>query len=132
MRTANAEDARAYDFDLSEPVTLTIRTASLSGDLRIRLLDENRIVIAENDDFGGLGTMLLEEVAMRDGARWFMFDLPEDGLVLTEAIGNGADPVVTLFDRAGASWARTTAAQTASTACSSRGCPPGVTPSPYG
>lgn len=52
-------------------------------------------------ELGALTTTLLEEVEMREGARWFAFDLPEGGLVITEAIGDGADPIVTLFDRAG-------------------------------
>ena len=52
-------------------------------------------------ELGALATTLLAEVAMRDGARWFAFDLPEGGLVTMDAIGDGADPVLALFDKAG-------------------------------
>ena len=55
----------------------------------------------EVSDLGALTGSILEEMEMREGARWFAFDLPEGGLVVTEAIGDGADPIVTLFDRAG-------------------------------
>lgn len=52
-------------------------------------------------DLGALRTSALREIAMASGTRWFRFDLPSGGLLLTEAIGDGADPVVTLFDRVG-------------------------------
>lgn len=52
-------------------------------------------------DLGTLDTSVLRDVEITDGARWFRFDLPEGGLLLAEAVGDGEDPVVTLFDRVG-------------------------------
>lgn len=167
-RTATAEAAPAYAFDLAEPATLTVTATSETGDPLIRLLDAERVVVAENDDAVGLNSriermeplpagayclevedlngpgnditvslsgfdpaadrarrlalaeiapetsdavkvtelatldgVLLADATLVDGARWFRFELPTGGLVLFEAIGDGVDPVVTLFDRAG-------------------------------
>ncbi|CTQ50137.1 hypothetical protein [Jannaschia donghaensis] len=52
-------------------------------------------------DLGALETAMLRDVAASGDTVWFSFDLPSGGLVLTEAIGNGTDPAVTLFDRVG-------------------------------
>lgn len=56
------------------------------------------VVITE---LGTLETALLHDMQASDRAAWFTFDLPGGGLVLTEVIGNGADPSLILFDRVG-------------------------------
>ncbi|SDZ09863.1 hypothetical protein SAMN05444004_10629 [Jannaschia faecimaris] len=52
-------------------------------------------------DLGTLETALLHEVQASGDASWITIDLPAGGLVLTEVIGDGFDPIVTLFDRVG-------------------------------
>lgn len=55
----------------------------------------------EVQDLGSLGTVLTAEATIDAAARWFRIDLPDGGLVVTEAAGDGADPVLTLFDLVG-------------------------------
>ncbi|WP_179380632.1 ABC transporter substrate-binding protein [Jannaschia marina] len=52
-------------------------------------------------DLGTLETALLQQVQASGDTTWFTFDLPAGGLLLTEAIGDGLDPMVVLFDRVG-------------------------------
>lgn len=52
-------------------------------------------------DLGTLDSAVLRDVQATGAAQWFRVALPEGGLLLTEAIGNGADPTLALFDRVG-------------------------------
>jgi len=50
---------------------------------------------------GSVETSLISDVAVSDKAEWLSFEMPEDGLLLIEAIGQGVDPMIVLFDRVG-------------------------------
>ncbi|MEM8823816.1 MAG: ABC transporter substrate-binding protein [Pseudomonadota bacterium] len=52
-------------------------------------------------DLGSLDNALLASVDATEEATWLRFDVPQGGLLLAEAAGNGADPTLTLFDRVG-------------------------------
>lgn len=52
-------------------------------------------------DLGTLSTSILRDVDVSSSAQWFRFDMPEGGLFVAEAIGNGSDPSIILFDRVG-------------------------------
>ncbi len=52
-------------------------------------------------DLGTVDAALLRDVAATSDASWFRFTLPEAGLVVTEALGEGSDPTVVLFDKVG-------------------------------
>ncbi|MEM7487616.1 MAG: ABC transporter substrate-binding protein [Pseudomonadota bacterium] len=56
---------------------------------------------AEIVELGDLTTLLLTDVTASADAIWLRFDAPQGGLLLAEARGDGADPVITLFDRVG-------------------------------
>ncbi|CUH41071.1 hypothetical protein JSE7799_03814 [Jannaschia seosinensis] len=55
----------------------------------------------EVTELGTLDTSVLHDVSTSIVASWVRFDLPEGGLVVTEAIGDGVDPMIVLFDRVG-------------------------------
>ena len=52
-------------------------------------------------DLGTIDTVFLQDVTATGDATWFRFTLPEGGLLVTEAIGDGTDPTLALFDRVG-------------------------------
>ncbi|SFJ51028.1 PPC domain-containing protein [Jannaschia pohangensis] len=73
---------------------------------RLRRLNEAEFAPTSTDsvtitDLGALETALLRELPATQAAQWFTFSLPAGGLLVTEVIGNGNDPIVTLFDRVG-------------------------------
>ncbi|MCK0165975.1 hypothetical protein MWU52_00270 [Jannaschia sp. S6380] len=86
-------------------VTVTLAPFDPADD-RARRLDMAEFAPTADDDvaitdLGTLDATLLHEVRASGAAQWFRVHLPEGGLLLVEAIGDGADPVVTLFDRVG-------------------------------
>ncbi|WP_298430573.1 hypothetical protein [uncultured Jannaschia sp.] len=52
-------------------------------------------------EIGILETVLVTEAQATTEAVWFSLNVAQGGLVLIEALGNGLDPAVSLFDRAG-------------------------------
>ncbi|WGH79110.1 hypothetical protein [Jannaschia ovalis] len=87
------------------PITVTVSAFDPAAARRQRL-DDAEIAPTPSDDvaigeLGALETVLLSDVTAGARASWFAFDLPAGGLILTEALGGGLDPAVTLFDRAG-------------------------------
>lgn len=87
------------------PITVSLRAYDAQA-ARQRRLDEAQIAPTSQDavavtELGSLDTILVADVPATGAASWFAFNLPEGGLVLTEALGDGLDPMVALFDRAG-------------------------------
>ncbi|MEM8850178.1 MAG: ABC transporter substrate-binding protein [Pseudomonadota bacterium] len=85
-------------------------TVSLQGydpaEIRARRIDDAEIAPTGQDevairDLGPLDSALLADVNATGAATWLRFDVPQGGLLLAEAVGNGADPAITLFDRVG-------------------------------
>ncbi len=94
--------------DLNEddaPITVTLGAFDPAADRARRLdLAEFAPTAADGVEVAALDpleTSLFEEVSMEGAARWFRLELPEGGLVRFEVVGEGADPAVTVFDRAG-------------------------------
>ena len=52
-------------------------------------------------ELGELGASAVVDVAASGSASWLRFDVPEEGVVAIEAVGQGIDPAVMLFDRIG-------------------------------
>lgn len=98
---AELEDLYADGAD----VTVSVRAFDPAVD-RKRRLDLAEISPIPSDDvvvtdLGALDGSLIRDIRMAGVAQWFSFEMPAGGLLLMEAIGNGADPIVTLFDRVG-------------------------------
>ncbi|MEM7644562.1 MAG: ABC transporter substrate-binding protein [Pseudomonadota bacterium] len=85
-------------------------TVSLQGydpaEIRARRIDDAEIAPTAQDDvairdLGPLDSALLADVDASAAATWLRFQVPQGGLLLAEALGDGADPSLTLFDRVG-------------------------------
>ena len=90
-------------------VRVTLSPFDAAAD-RLRRIDAAEFSpLADDDvpvrDLGELGASAVIDVAASDAASWLRFDVPEEGVVAIEAVGQGGetvvDPAVVLFDRVG-------------------------------
>ncbi|UWQ17282.1 ABC transporter substrate-binding protein [Jannaschia sp. M317] len=88
------------------PITVGLEAFS-AEDRRQRSLDQAEIAPTAADtvaimDLGVIETAAVTDITATGRATWLRFDLPEGGLLLSEAIStDGLDPMIVLFDRVG-------------------------------
>ena len=110
--TPAALPAGAYCLELDDlngdgnAITVALAAFDPQAD-RLRRIADAEIPPAPSDpvaveDLGPLDTAVLTEIGATSEAAWFAFDLPEGGVLLSEAVGVGdVDPALRLFDRLG-------------------------------
>ena len=86
-------------------VDVTLARFDAAAERRRRIADADLAPLPGDEvdvrSLGSVGVSLIADIAVSSEAAWMRFDVPEDGVLAIEAIGQGVDPTIVLFDRVG-------------------------------